>query len=137
MTEKIKTLKIIHLAICAGTIMGYLFVGNISIETINAQSINSSDYIYFTIPIIAFFLSNFLFKSQLKQVDTKLKPEDNLPIYQTASIVRWAVLEAAAFFILFMKENLLLLGIIIIAYLVFLRPTEDRINRDLSNLKID
>lgn len=134
MNEKIKVLQIIHLGICAGTIVAYLFVGDFSVEILNVPSIDSSDLIYFAIPILALFLSNFLFKSQLKQADTKLKPEDNLPIYQTASIIRWSVLEAAALLILFLKQELLVLGILMIIYLVSLRPTEDKIVSEFSKI---
>ena len=132
MNEKIKVLQIIHLAICAGTVIAYLFIAQLSIENLKIETTDSSDLIYFAIPILAFFLSNFLFKSQLNQVDPKLKPEENLPIYQTASIIRWVILEASALLILFLKQDLLVLGIVIILYLVFLRPTEDRIVSDLS-----
>ena len=134
MNEKIKVLQIIHLGICAGTIVAYLFVVDFSVEILNVPSIDSSDLIYFAIPILALFLSNFLFKSQLKQVNTKLKPEDNLPIYQTASIIRWSVLEAAALLILFLKPELLVLGILMIIYLVSLRPTEDKIVSEFSKV---
>ena len=132
MNEKIKVLQIIHLGICAGTIVAYLFVGDFSVEILNVPSIDSSDLIYFAIPILALFLSNFLFKSQLKQVNPKLIPEDNLPIYQTASLIRWSVLEAAALLILFLKQELLVLGILLIIYLVSLRPTEDKIVSEFS-----
>lgn len=134
MNEKIKVLQIIHLGICAGTIVAYLFVGDFSVEILNVPSIDSSDLIYFAIPILALFLSSFLFKSQLKQVNAKLKPEDNLPIYQTASIIRWSVLEAAALLILFLKPELLVLGILMIIYLVSLRPTEDKIVSEFSKI---
>ena len=134
MNEKIKVLQIIHLGICAGTIVAYLFVGDFSVEILNVPSIDSSDLIYFAIPILALFLSNFLFKSQLKQVNPKLKPEDNLPIYQTASIIRWSVLESAALLILFLKPELLVLGILMIIYLVSLRPTEDKIVSEFSKV---
>jgi hypothetical protein len=134
MTEKIKTLQIIHLAICAGTILAYYFVGELSIEKLkNIPTIDSSSIVYVFIPVFAFVLSTFLFKSQLKQIDPKLKTEAKLPIYQTASIMRWAVLEAAALVLLFLKPDFVLFGILIIIYLVFLRPTEERINNDLSN----
>ena len=132
MNEKIKVLQIIHLAICAGTVIAYLFIGQLSIESLKIAIIDFSDLIYFAIPILAFFVSNFLFQSQLKHVDVKLKPEENLPIYQTASIIRWAILEASALVILFLKQDLLILGILIIVYLVFLRPTEDRVIIALS-----
>jgi uncharacterized membrane protein YoaK (UPF0700 family) len=133
MTQKIKTLQIIHLAICAGIIIVYFMIGNLSMESLTIKSVDSSEIIYVAIPIVAFFLSNFLFKSQLKQANTKLKLEDNFPIYQTASIIRWAILEGAAFLILFLCPKFQLFGILVIAYLVFLRPTEERVNRDLQN----
>lgn len=133
MTQKIKTLQTIHLAICAGIMVAYFMMGNLSIDSLNIQSIDSSEMVFVAIPILAFVLSNFLFKSQLKQTNSKLKSEENLPIYQTASIIRWAILEGAAFLILFVSPDFQLFGILIIAYLVFLRPTEDRVNNDLQN----
>lgn len=134
MNEKIKTLQIIHLAICAGIIVAYFMIGNLSMESLTIKSIDSSEIVYVVIPILAFVLSNFLFKSQLKQANPKLELEDNLPIYQTASIIRWAILEGSAFLILFLCPDFLIFGILIIVYLAFLRPTEERINSDLQNI---
>lgn len=133
MTQKIKTLQTIHLAICAGIMVAYFMMGNLSMETLKIKSIDASEMVFVAIPILAFVLSNFLFKLQLKQTNSKLKSEENLPIYQTASIIRWAILEGAAFLILFVSPDFQLFGILIIAYLVFLRPTEDRVNNDLQN----
>ncbi len=133
MTEKIKTLQIIHLAICAGTIVAYFIVGDISLETLHIPIIDSASVLYLAIPVLAFVLSSILFKAQLKQINPKLKLEDKLPIYQAASIMRWAVLEGAAFLILFLKPEFILFGIFLIVYLIFLRPTEDRITNDLSD----
>ncbi|MEZ0182436.1 MFS transporter [Flavobacterium oncorhynchi] len=133
MTQKIKTLQIIHLAVCAGTILVYFFLGELSIEKLkNIPSIDSSSIVYVFIPVLAFVLSTFLFKSQLKQIDPKLKTEDKLPVYQTASIMRWTVLEGAAFLILFLKPDFILFGLLIIIYLIFLRPTEERVNNELA-----
>jgi uncharacterized membrane protein YoaK (UPF0700 family) len=134
MTQKIKTLQIIHLAICAGIIVVYFMLGNLSMESLIITSIDSSEIVYVLIPILAFFLSNLLFKSQLKKVNPKLNPEENLPIYQTASIIRWAILEGAAFVILFVSPKFQLLGILILVYLAFLRPTEEIIKNDLQNV---
>ncbi|SCY96648.1 hypothetical protein SAMN02927916_4406 [Flavobacterium anhuiense] len=133
MNEKIKTLQIIHLGICAGTIIAYFIVGDISLETLNIPAIDSNSILYLVIPVLAFVLSSILFKAQLKQIDPKLKLEDKLPVYQAASIMRWAVLEGAAFLILFIKPEFILFGILLIVYLLYLRPTEERITNDLSN----
>ncbi|WPO76965.1 MFS transporter [Flavobacterium sp. KACC 22761] len=132
MSEKIKTLQIIHLGICAGTIVAYYILGDLSIEKLRIPNIDSSSIIYVAIPVVAFVLSTFLFKSQLKQINPKLKLEEKFPIYQTASIMRWAVLEGAAFLILILKPDFILFGILILIYLIFLRPTAERIDNDLS-----
>lgn len=132
MNEKIKTLQIIHLAICAGTIVAYYILGDLSIEKLRIPVIDSSSLVYVAIPVLAFVISSFLFKSQLKQIDPKLKLEEKFPIYQTASIMRWAVLEGAAFLILILKPDYILFGILILIYLIFLRPTAERIDNDLS-----
>lgn len=132
MTEKIKALQIIHLAICTGTVIAYFIVGDISLETLQIPIIDSASALYLVIPILALVLSSILFKTQLKQIDPKLKLEDKLPVYQAASIMRWAVLEGAAFLILFIKPEFIIFGILLIIYLIFLRPTEDRITNDLS-----
>lgn len=133
MTEKIKTLQIIHLGVCAGTIVAYFIIGDISLETLNIPSIDSNSILYLIIPVLAFVLSSILFKAQLKQIDPKLKLEDKLPVYQTASIMRWAVLEGAAFLILILKPEFIIFGLLLIIYLIFLRPTEEKITNDLSN----
>ncbi|MFB9079138.1 MFS transporter [Flavobacterium procerum] len=135
MTEKIKTLRIIHLAVCAGVLLIYFMVGNISIEHLKKiPAIDSSSVVYVFIPILAVVLGNFLFKSQLKQIDKKKSIESQLPIYQSASIMRWAVLEGAAFLILFLKPDFVLFGFLIIIYIIVLRPTEERIKNDLQDL---
>jgi len=133
MNEKIKTLQIIHFALCAGLIVAYFVIGEISVEKLKKiPTIDSSSIVYAIIPLLAFILSSFLFKSQLKQVDPKLKLEDKLPFYQTASIIRWAILEVAAFILLILKPDFLIFGILIIIYLIFLRPTEEKIINDFT-----
>ncbi|KAF2331900.1 MFS transporter [Flavobacterium daemonense] len=133
MSEKIKMLQIIHLAICAGTIIAYYILGDLSIENLHIPVIDSSSVIYVLIPVFAFVLSGFLFRFQLKQINPKLKLEEKFPIYYTASIMRWAVLEGAVFLILVLKPDFILFGILILIYMIFLRPTAERIDNDLSN----
>ena len=133
MTEKIKTLQIIHLALCAGLIIAYFVIGEISVEKLKTiPIIDVSSIVFAILPFLAIIMANFIFKSQLKQVDRKLKLEDKLPVYQTASIIRWAILEGVAFIILILKPDFLIFGILVIIYLIFLRPTEERISSDFS-----
>ena len=135
MTQKIKTLQIIHLAICLGVSLAYVFAGDIFTKEFKLPNIDTSSVLYVVVPIIGIGLSNFLFKSQLKKIDSKKKLEENLPLYQSASIIRWAILEAAAFFVLFSNPDFVLIGVILIVYLISLRPTEDRIKTDLECLE--
>ena len=132
MTEKIKSLKIIHIAICSGVIFAYIFAGEISIEKLKIPKIDKDSIVFLAIPIIAFITSNVIFKSLVNKVDKKLKNEENLSIYQTASIARWAILEGLAFVILFLKPEFMIFGVLLIVYLLFLHPTEDKIKEDLN-----
>lgn len=134
MEQKIKTFQTIHLAICLGVVVAYIVAGNITTEMLSLQGVNASHLPFLAVPVLAIFLSNYMFKSQLKQVNPKLKLEDNLGIYQTASIIRWAILEGAAFFLLFAQPELIVIGFAIIAYLLFLRPSEDKIISDIRKL---
>jgi len=137
MTEKLKTIKTIHLAICAGVIIAYFMIGDLSsLENLKMPSIDKASVIYLLIPISSIFLSNFLYKSQVNNIDSKLKLEEKIPFYQTASIIRLAVLEGAAFLILFLKPDFLIFGILIIVYIIFLRPTETQFRKDFENTRV-
>ena len=132
MEEKLKVIKMIHFALCAGLVMAYVFVGDVTTISFNMPPLSQSNIVYVLIPIIAYIFSNFMFKTQLKAADKTLKLEANMAVYQTASIVRWAILEGAAFLILFLNKDFVLFGILIIIYLALLHPTESRIEMDLS-----
>jgi hypothetical protein len=130
--EKVKTLQTIHLAICAGVAIAYYFIGNINTEILNTKILSIENIPYILIPIGAIIVSKSLFKTQLKQIDKELTIEENLPIYQTASILQWAIIEGAAFAILFLKPEFIILGIMTILYLVKLRPTESSVNEEMG-----
>lgn len=65
-------------------------------------------------------------------MDSKLSLEDKFPLYQTASLIRWSVIEGAAFLLLFLNKDFMIFGILLILYLVFIRPTEDKIKIALA-----
>ncbi|XMO87963.1 MFS transporter [Algibacter sp. AS12] len=132
MQEKLKVIKMIHIALSAGLIMAYIFIGDLASINLNMPEISQSNILFVLIPVIAYVFSNFMFKTQLKNADNKLKLEDNMAVYQTASIIRWAILEGSAFLILVMSKDFILFGVLIILYLALLHPTEDRIKSDLK-----
>lgn len=135
MTEKFKTLRIIHLAICAGVIVAYLIIGKPTIQNLTIKGIAAPDFIYLMIPVLAFLLSNHMFKTQLKQADAKSGLEGNMGLYQTACIIRWAILEGAAFILLFVKPGFMVFGILIIVYLLTLHPSETKAKNDLQKYR--
>ena len=131
--QKIKTLKIIHLGICAGTIMAYVFLGDFSFEILKTTKIDTSSVIYLAIPIVALLLSNFLFKNRINQIDPKSDIQNKLDIYQVASLSRWAILEGGAIAIIILKPEIFIFGLLLILYLLFLRPTEEKIKQELQH----
>jgi hypothetical protein len=73
-----------------------------------------------------------MYKNGISKIDSSLSLENKFGVYQTSSIIRWAILEGAAFVLLFLKPDFFVFGIIIIIYLVTIRPTEDKVNIDLD-----
>ncbi len=128
MKKKVKMIQIIHLALCAGLVIAYLLIGKLTaLESIPFPEINASNMVYAFAPIVAIILGNQLYHMQIKSVDNSLSLEEKFPTYQTASIIRYAILEGTAFLILFIRPDFILFGVLIILYLMFLRPTEDKI----------
>lgn len=137
MKERIKILKIIHLANCLTLIIAYVLLGNVtSIENFKLPNLNSESLIYLSILILLLFLSNLLFKSQLKKIDPKDTFEEKFPTYQNASIMRWALVEGAALLVLFLMPDFILVGILLIIYLIFLNPTEDKMATDSKDVNL-
>jgi len=133
MEQQLKVFKIIHLALIAGLILAYYFLGDLgNLTELTFPTVNSENYIYLFIPIAAFIVSNLLFKHFVSKIDNNLSVQQKLVSYQTASIIRWAILEGAAFLILLIYPEFLLFGILLIVYLALLIPTEARIKRDLN-----
>lgn len=134
MNTKLKPLKFIHIALATGLCLAYLFLGNLTQpEAWKLPQFEQNTVIYLAIPLVAMVLSNVVFKLQLKNIPPKQPLEEALPVYQTASIMRWAILEGGAFLILFMAPEFILFGVLIILYFLILHPSQGMIERDLNN----
>ncbi len=133
MEQQLKVFKIIHLALIAGLILAYYFLGDLgNLTELTFPTVNSENYIYLFIPIAAFIVSNLLFKHFVSKIEDNLSVQQKLVSYQSASIIRWAILEGAAFLMLLIYPEFLLFGILLIVYLALLIPTEAKIKRDLK-----
>ncbi|REH46431.1 hypothetical protein C7448_108102 [Tenacibaculum gallaicum] len=130
MDQKIKTLKIIHLALVAGVTLAFTILGDFKIMF--NMVIDNSSLLYAFIPAIAYVASNFMFKNMLRKVQKDASNEEKLAIYQSASIARWAIIEGACFLILILKPDFLLLGVILLIYLILLTPKKTQIVETLG-----
>ncbi|NJB83077.1 MFS transporter [Wenyingzhuangia aestuarii] len=136
MEQKLKTIKTIHLAIVLGICVGYYVIGDFkSLEQLTQiPKITKGSVIYALIPLVAVILSSVLFRLQIQKIDTNLPLEDKIAPYQAAAIVRFAILEGTCFLILILQRDFALLGIILIIYILLLRPTENKIKSDLKHI---
>ena len=136
MKEKFQVIKTIHLFLVSGVAIAYFLIGDLqSLNFLNFDKIDSSNFIFLLIPVVAIILGNYLYKDNMQKVDTTLKDEEKIGTYQTASLVRWAILEGAAFFILFYKDEFILLGLLLIIYMLFLRPSENKMTEDFKRFE--
>lgn len=125
MNQKIKTLKIIHLALVAGVTFAYFLFGDF--KNILNLEIDDSSLVYSFIPALAYVLSNSVFRNMLNKIKEDTSDDEKFAVFQNASIIKWAILEAACFLILFLKPDFLLFGVILLFYLLLLAPKEHKI----------
>ncbi|WP_420602624.1 hypothetical protein [Flagellimonas sp.] len=135
----IRTLSIIHLGLIAGPLVfGLIVYFNSQSTHINFS--NTDDMFLIVIPIFALssiFLGNFIFGQSIKNIARTSSLRQKLVRFQTASIIRYALVEAAAFFGIiayYMTGNLvfMLISAILILYFFMLRPTREKIIRTLN-----
>ncbi|WP_272023368.1 MFS transporter [Olleya namhaensis] len=135
MQQQLKVFKIIHLALVVGLIVAYFILGNLSdLSQLKLPTMDSENMVYLIIPIAAFVVSNLLFKMLISKIDNNLSLKEKVIPYQSASIVRYAIIEGSAFIILIMAPDFIIFGVLLIVYLALLMPTEYRIKRDLKHL---
>ena len=133
--QQIKTIQIIHIALTLGVTLAYFFLSELTSfnDLFILPEIDKNSIYIGIIPIVAYISSNIIFRSMLSKIDRKLKIEANLGAYQTASLIRWAILEGAAFLIIMSKPEFILFGAMLIIYLALLRPSERTITQDLKD----
>jgi len=92
----------------------YYVLGNVNLlDKLAPPKIDTTSVIYILIPALSFGISNYIFKSLISKIDTKLSLEEKIAPYQSASIIRWAILEGAAFLIIIIKPDFLIFGVLL------------------------
>ena len=135
----ITTLTIIYYGLCLSPVLFGLFLFYSSNDP-GFNAYDSEEPLWAAVVLMflgALVLNGFIFKILLKGVSANKSLKDKLTTYQTASLMRYALLEGPALFavIVFSFTNnvfYLVLGAILIAYLFLLRPSINKIVADLN-----
>ncbi len=127
--EKYTVIRTIYFALLSGITLAFFFSQDVSLETIG--KISKDQYIYLLIPIVAIIISQLFFEYNVKRLKTK--NENKFAEYQTAYLIRWAILEAAAFISIFYLQAPQINVIIIIAYFILIYPTFDKFKQVIGN----
>lgn len=141
--NKLNTIRIIHLAFCAGPTLFLAMALLLSRGGVNFNFDNiGAEPGIIIAPIMTITLipvATFIFKTLLKKASDSsgLTVSDKLMQYQTAFIIRCALIESAALFngvMLLITGNVIPLtfGIIAIAALWLARPTKEKVQEDLN-----
>lgn len=133
----LRTLKIIHASLCLGLIFcsGFVFMQNGGFEA----SLNN-DVFVFVVPIVAmmgYFGSTWVFQKLIRNLPKIEDLTKKLQRYYVASLVKYAIIEGAAFLALFgyyysANAMHLVIAICLIVYLIFQRPTLEKLNQEVS-----
>lgn len=135
----LRIITIIHFALIFGVVAfgGILYLLSYN-PTLNWNE--SGEVFFYAVPILAVvcvLFGNILYKSRLDKLKEVSNLRDKLMEFQTASIIKYALLEGATLFSLvaFLQMNnllyLLIAGVLVV-YNLFQRPTKERIINDLK-----
>jgi len=135
----IKMFQTIHLGLLAGQAL-FAVVTYTQFGASKFDIKNTADPLLYVVPLFAitsFIASVILFKLLVSKAAGKETLTEKVMAYQTALLVRFAILESASLFglvVFFSTHNLffLLVSIILMVYFLTLRPTKDKMDYDLN-----
>ncbi|MEX0996696.1 MAG: hypothetical protein WDZ45_06590 [Flavobacteriaceae bacterium] len=135
----VNTLSLMHLAFF-GSVLGFAVVSYVLVEN-HTLDLENIDLTFFTV-VLALSLfgvlgGNIIKKNILETVKSKNSLREKLGIYQTASLIRYATLEAPALFaivsyILTEQFLFLLIALALMFYFFSIRPTKSKIASELQ-----
>ena len=129
-----RTITIIHLALMAGQVMFAAVVLGLTKKAVFSIQYTGDPLLYI-VPVMAiasFMASDYLFKQQIDIARTKDTLQSKLVVYQTALIIRSALLEGASLFAIVAMQltgNLffIIISVFIILYFFSFRPKKDKL----------
>lgn len=133
MSPQFKTLTIIHLSLVAGLVLAYGFIGDLhTLAWLKLPEFSSHTLVFMAVPLVAVVMSKMLYRQVMQQINKNASKTEQFAQYQTAKLVCWSIVEGAALLLLLFSAELIVLGILLIGYLIYLRPSEDEMKEDIS-----
>ncbi|MFS4468425.1 hypothetical protein [Maribacter sp. 2210JD10-5] len=133
----LKSLSFLHLSLVAGVALFTIFaVSKVQrFDTANGQG----NVLLYAVPVVAligYFGSQFIFKKLLSSLKNTDSLEDKLKKFQSASLVKYAFIEAPTFLALFIYYSSgnalpLVIALCLLAYLYVQKPNKERIIKSL------
>lgn len=135
----LQTLSMLHIGLFIGLVAftGFAYYTG---DTLKTESYPNGDVFLYLVPIgaiVGYFFSNYMFKNMVDKIPEKLPLQSKLSRYQSASLIKYAILEAPAFLTLFAflqssHALYLTIAVTLIIYFFTQRPTEEKIIKALS-----
>ena len=135
----LKSISIIHLALLAGQVIFAIIAYAQSVKVFFGISYMDDVFMYI-VPLAAIFgfIAGYrIFKKQLAAIRSKNSLGEKIIAYQTALIIRYALLEGPCLLAVWAYLNnnnlfyLMVAGLLIV-YFIFLRPTMEKVENDLD-----
>lgn len=141
----LRTFNLIHLALVAAVVVPGLLI-YMQTESQGFSLSYSGDVMFFLVPVMAIvgiFTGNYLYRNIINSLASKNTLKEKLSGFQTASVIKYALLEGPALlgFVAYMGEGnlyFIIISLLLALWLIAQRPTRDRVERDLmleGNLK--
>jgi hypothetical protein len=135
----LRSISIIHLALLAGQVI-FGIVAYAQSTRVYFGVNNMDDMFIFIVPVVAIggFMAGYLiFKQQLVIIRGKRTLGEKVISYQTALIMRYALLEGPSLLAIvayLLNGNLFYLAVagLLMLYFLFLRPTMEKVENDLD-----
>ncbi|RAJ07043.1 hypothetical protein [Arenibacter echinorum] len=135
----LNTLKFIHAALLIGVLLFTTFIYATGEGFLIDFTKDNNVFVYLvpTIAMLSYFISNYVFGKQLKDLTKLNSLKSKLMLYLQACVVRYAFIEGAAILstIAYRLNNhifYLVISLLLILYLFKLRPTKNKVINDLE-----
>ncbi|WP_316790126.1 hypothetical protein [Pedobacter frigoris] len=139
--SKIKTLQIIHIAFCIAVfnfgLVTFFLVKDSMYLNLKLEQPTPFFPLFPVIAVLAVFIASFLFKKQLSKLTDSPSVDEKITKYQTAFLIRSAILEGAALmntvaFLTTSNSAFLLATAIPFLFLLISRPAKQQIIDELN-----